>query len=383
MKRNEAEQWLKESLDKLDFTPPEHGWERLRATIERPEKKIFALPVWFNLKVAASVALVLTTGMLLYFLKETPVGPTPSYVSHERGAMHREEPSNQPSAVADKAEPAVPLFRSQTTALKTNKQIAATTQQRSTISDRYESAPTDRVEQTGETTIPRFEDPSQPMSITETSERTPELAFQESSSAGKSIDNRLNLGVAARFGTTSVGGLQYQVGIVAQKNITGKFFARATLAMATTDVKYTQQNSFERVSVFSALNASVDKKNVDVEYGGNILSIGLAPNVGFQVTSWLAVSCGLAIHHNLEQSLTRKNDEALAPEMLSNQIIDEQKSVGKWDAGLTGGASCRASRRLTIDLQYRYGLSTYLYFNGRPVRNSGLGVGINYLFRKD
>lgn len=382
MKRNEAEQWLKESLDKLDFTPPEHGWERLRADIEHPKKKTWVLPVWVNLKVAVSVALVLTTGMLLYSLQKDQ---TTSYVSIERSASNQVERNNKPTvAVAEKTEPIAPAQPSSAKLSRARKHIARSSAHRATIPVFDKNERKDRVEDNIGVPTMHSEVVSEPIVARQPSKLITETNFQEPSlSPGNVINNKLNLGVAARFGTTSVGGLQYQVGIVAQKNITGKFFARATLAMATTDVKYTQQNSFERVSVFSALNASVDKKNVDVEYGGNILSIGLAPNVGFQVTSWLAVSCGLAIHHNLEQSLTRKNDEALAPEMLSNQIIDEQKSVGKWDAGLTGGASCRASRRLTIDLQYRYGLSTYLYFNGRPVRNSGLGVGINYLFRKD
>lgn len=191
-----------------------------------------------------------------------------------------------------------------------------------------------------------------------------------------------NFGVAAQFGKASVGNMQYQIGVVARRNFSEKFYAEATLALAATDVAYSQSNKFQSVSVNAGMSSSIQEKSIDAQYGKNIISLGISPNIGYRLTHGIAVSGGIALYRNLDQSLNLENQETMDAAALSNHVIENSKPISQWDAGLTGSATYEVSRQFSMQLQYRYGLSTYLYFNNEAIRNSGLNVGLKYLFGK-
>jgi opacity protein-like surface antigen len=65
---------------------------------------------------------------------------------------------------------------------------------------------------------------------------------------------------------------------------------------------------------------------------------------------------------------------------MSNNVVSDSKQISRWDAGVMGSASYNVSRKLAVDIQYRYGLSTYMYQGDQALRNSGVGLGLNYMF---
>jgi hypothetical protein len=195
------------------------------------------------------------------------------------------------------------------------------------------------------------------------------------------------VGLAAQAGRASVGNMRYQFGLVARKNISAKFYTSATLAVASTNVSSAQQNTFQTLtvttsSINSSANTTVKETSVEARYGRDILSIGLSPNVGYRITSRLAISAGLTVYRNLEQSLNLKNEESIDPVTLSNNVVNTSQQINSWDAGVTGSASINVTPRLGVDIQYRYGLSPYMYQDNQAVRNSGVGIGLNYMFGK-
>jgi opacity protein-like surface antigen len=127
-------------------------------------------------------------------------------------------------------------------------------------------------------------------------------------------------------------------------------------------------------------STSVEEKSVEARYGNDIISVGVSPSIGYHVTPRLALAAGVALYRNLDQSLTLKNEESIDRATLSNNVISSSQQIGKWDAGITGNASYNVSRKLAVDVQYRYGLSTYMRQDDKAVRNSGVGLGLNYMF---
>jgi len=383
MNRNELEQWMKESLGNQEFLPREEGWNKLQAAMHpaaKEDKKtgiLLLLPA--KLKAAAAVALLTSAGIATYLLTnhnrnneitvaQNPNPKTATTPGPSSTLPHAEKQNNAPATQATAITLAVQAPKPART-ITYNQSPALADTQRITSSSSPTQPATQQDQPVVQSTVDRHRD--LPISVPHP---LPDIKEKEN-------DRRFNVGVAAQFGKVSVGNMQYQVGFVARKNISDKFYAKATLALAATDVGYTQQNSFKSFTT-NSFGSTVDERKIDAQYGGNVYSVGIAPNIGYRVTKRFAVSCGVAVYRNLEQSVSLQNKETITPASVGNDIINTEKAISTWDAGVTGSATYQAGKRLSIDVQYRHGLSPYMYTNNQPIRNSGVGIGLSYLFGK-
>lgn len=385
MNRNEVEQWMKECLGNQEFTPSKEGWDRLQTDLNPAARKRVKKPLIpafsARIKAAASVVLLLMAGMAVCLIQHDSD-------TVKEGIIQNRENTQITFPIANKEKAALKTEAIRSAAPLSPEPVVSAApvsslddQSAHLISDSphssYIPAASSQRKEPGPAPESRAVTlPERPFDNTPGIEMRPILKDQET-------HHGLKLGVAAQFGTVSIGNMQYQVGVVAHKNISARFYAGATLALAATDVAYTQQNNFRSVAVNSAIGASIEEKTVEARYGQHIISVGVLPNIGYRITPRLALSCGLALYHNLDQTLNLINEETITPAAISNHIISDKKPINKWDAGFTGSATYHVSRKLAVDIQYRYGLSAYMYFNDRPVRNSGLSLGLNYMFGRD
>ncbi len=383
MNRNEVEQWMKESLGRQEFTPDNEGWNKLRADIHAPAGKKSETPVIFPfspmIKAAAAIVLLFVSGMAIYWLqqgqskKDTGISRTIQQAKDTRYEL--------------KKEPATPeTDKSMIPAIPGQPPVASQNILRPIINGSVPDSP-----QSAHLPVDLPVNPQTVSVAAESGEKkqgsgnavmNPETNHSQYVQERKTQQG-LNFGIAAQVGNASVGNMQYQVGVVAQKNLSGRLYAGATLALAATDVSYVQQNSFRSIAVNSGLGTNIGEKTIEAQYGQNIISIGLLPNVGYRITPRFALSCGLALYRNLDQSLSLKNEGTVEYAAVSNQIISDNKTINQWNAGFTGSVTYQAGRKFAVDIQYRHGLTTYMHFNDQSFRNSGFGIGLHYLFGRD
>lgn len=379
MNRDELEQWMKDSLAKQEFIPTEAAWDKLRTAMDTPAGKdrkkamIFLLPK--RLRIAASVALCTAAGSLAYYMgrdhgtrisgstiatvqpvpaaplqkNQMPVATAAS--NHDELQRHTGQPQLQKGALPHPAAhtndsntyvytpPAEPVHSSDSSSIKPNVYAAAHS---TTIPD------------------PLFRDP-----LHETQNTT-----------------SFNLGLAAQFGKANVGNMRYQVGVVAHQEIAGNLYAEATVALAATEVSYVQTSSFASLTISSGAYNSIASKSVEARYTNNILSAGVSPALGYRITPKLALGCGMSLYRNLNPTVSLKEDATMDQAVLDNHLLSESKAVSGWDAGLTGNAAYTIGNKLAVSIQYRHGLSAFMYLDGQPVRNSGFNMGLKYLFGK-
>jgi hypothetical protein len=385
MNRNELEQWMKNTLGEQPFTPDEAGWAKLQAALpqkpvakENNKRTFFIAPLWF--KTAAAAALLFAAATSYYFLKddktthpiaastklaETPVIQQSLQSDGTQKVQEEIIPLQQPVADAHHAQVAsstsliIPAADTKKIVQEPQKTISA---ERPSIVNTTDQKPIQDI------TIPKKETASY------IADYTPEK--KERATAP------LNIGVAAQLGRASVGNMQYQLGLVAHKDISDKFYAEATLAVAATDVRYNQERSFSGLSFDGISNAITYEEKVNTQYGRNVVSMGISPGIGYRITRQLAVAAGASVYRNLNESLSLKNDGSLAESAFSSEAINATKPINQWDLGLTGNASFNVSHKLSVSAQYRYGLSAYMEANNQQIRNSGMNIGLKYLFGK-
>lgn len=398
MNRNEVEQWMKESLEKRDYAPTEDTWKKLQEAIVPPAKKN---RVWFlgslsgGWNAAASLALVVVAASVIYLVRND-VGRSVNNIS----VVFEKGPQASPVVVPEGPETSVSneilvINEPDAKVNRTGINVTARDNEGATMPVANETSPTgpSPVEETLESgnLVP---EPRQDMKIAVSPKeetraekpvhRSPQIA-QDLVKPERVYNNSLNVGIAAQAGSASVGNMSYQVGIVARKNLSEKFYTSATVSLASTNVSAAQQNTFpvvSMVSLGSSVDADITEKSVEAQYGKDILAIGISPNIGYRLTRRLAVTAGVAVYRNLDQSLSLTNEGEIDAATLSNNVISTSQTISQWDAGVTGSASYNVSKKLAVDVQYRYGLSNYLYSAGEGVRNSGLGIGLNYMFGK-
>jgi hypothetical protein len=376
MNRDELEQWMKDSLDKKEFIPDDAGWNKLQAALpvknDRKKAVVFLLPK--GLKIAASVMLLITTGSLLYFMNRNS--------GHKAETITKTKTRPLPPAVFQEVE---------ATAISGNNQSTAIDRRVNT--NRTDTKSTDAIVQLIDSTyrntiytahsepVPLPDSPAIKVTAYTNTPTDPDF-LNPRPPAELSNSSSLNFGVAAQFGKANVGNMRYQFGVVAHQKISEKFYAEATIALASTEVSYIQKSNFPSLTVSAYAGNSVGSKSIDAQYGNNILSAGISPGIGYRIVPKLALGCGMTLYRNLNPVLTLQNDADIEKAAITNHLVSEKNSVSNWDAGLTGNAACNIGSRLTINVQYRYGLSTFMYFNNQAVRNSGFNMGLKYLFEK-
>ena len=392
MNRNEVEQWMKESLGNKDYVPREDEWVKLREAITPPSRRnglfVFAA-LSTGWKLAASVVLLVAAGSMIYLI-EGNKDKAPNNVAI---TVQESRPVAPVVTVVEKVDPAsgpaVSLPHRQhssafntpihTSSVPVHANVTASSPVPNHEPQIVNTDPAPSQAKPTIATAPKPEAfPTKPVTS------HPDIArdlIQDKQQSG----NGFTVGIAAQAGRASVGNMRYQLGVVARKDLSTKFYTSATLAMASTNVSYVQQNTFQTVivntsSINSGSHATVQETSAEARYGKDILSIGLSPNLGYRVTPRLAISAGVTVYRNLDQSLNLKNEESLDPVTLSNNVVSTSQHINSWDAGLTGSASYNVTRKLGVDIQYRYGLSPYMYQGSQSIRNSGVGIGLNYMF---
>lgn len=380
MNRDELEKWMKDQLDKAEFVPNEAGWNKFQAAVNSSVKKdskkavVFLLPK--KLGIAASVFLFIMSGSLIWFMsrnKEHKIAVNPIIKVQSLPATVSEQPETKidPADQLSGSDHQVNTYRPE--GMYKGAAVPGTPGIKDSIL--YVHAP--EAASKPDSPATKINVYTQPKKSTLSN-----LDFFEPLPEEEQKKSSLDFGIAAQFGKANIGNMRYQLGVVARKKISEKFYAEATLAFASTEVSYIQKNSFQSFTINASVGNSIGTKSIDAKYGSNIISAGISPSIGYKITPKLALGCGLAVYHNLDQSLSLQNGTDIESTVLSNHLISNTNPVSSWDAGLTGSAACNVGSRLTINLQYRHGLSTFMYSNNQAIKNSGFNMGLNYLFGK-
>lgn len=385
MNRDELEQWMKSSLAEQEFRPDEAGWMKLRAAMDTPagkdhRKKALILLLPKRTRVAASAAILIAAGSLLYLGSR----------KHENRTVHtaKVQPASlpsapeQPKALAAALPDPQYLQPSGTSRPPVKKETAA-------IHPAADSTHEPEVYAHIPQAAGQADTPADNINIyaqVKTDVPSGPGSFDLLYSPGEQSSPSFNLGIAAQVGKANVGNMRYQVGLVAHQEISGNLYAEATLALAATEVSYMQTSSYPSLTVssgsFNSTNTSIASKSVEAQYANNVLSAGVSPALGYRLTPKLALGCGMSLYRNLNPTVSLKEDAAMDQAVLDNHLLSESNPVSNWDAGLTGNAAYTIGSKLALSIQYRHGLSTFMYREGQPVRNSGVNMGLKYLFGK-
>ncbi|MFA6152367.1 MAG: hypothetical protein WC716_13670 [Chitinophagaceae bacterium] len=377
MNGDEWEQWMKDSLGKQEFEPTESSWNKFcadRLTGKKQKKRlIYLLPK--RLKIAVSVVLCTTIGGSAYYMYKV------------KGS----KANGNPLAVAHSV-PLFPVAKNKTTASAAPAQHATVLNTKRPCVKMKKNTGIDYWAQTNDTAIHRI--------ISHSGiEKADSLAFNQNGGSpsittvqsdayldiplldeGEKKESSFKMGIATQLGKANVGSIYYQVGLVAHQNLSGSLYAEATVALASTAVSYVQTNSFPALTANSGTFNTATRKSVDAQYGNNIFSVGFTPAIGYRITPKLAISSGISLYRNLNPSVSLKQPEGIDSALLNNHLLPETQALSNWDIGLAGNVKYTISNRLGLSFQYRQGLSTFMYFNGQAVRNSGFNMGLNYLF---
>lgn len=406
MNQNEMEEWMRKKLESRPFPPAESGWEKLQAALQQPQpapknKRVFALPVWS--RVAAAAAFLLAAGTTGYYLSQKEgtemVMPSAVAIQKQQPALSNIQPpvaSSSPILSADRADDKTPTQLPSATPVNTYQPVAKSGNAHKEFQEKAPMAPAPYTPPAPDN-IAKHTEPSdnQPVLVAtpqqnnitdkQPGKQPPAAPFTMSgyNQDDETIKRPMNVGVAALVGRASVGKMNYQLGVIARQKLSDKLFAEATLALAATDVTYNRQNNFNGVKTGSQnISGLTYSRTVNTEYNTNVISMGVSPVIGYKLTRNIAVSVGGAVYRNFNKSLSLKNEDNVDQAAIETSVISTSETIRQWDAGLTGGAEYKVTGKISVNAQYRYGLSTYMFLDNKAIRNSGINVGLKCLFGK-
>ncbi|MGC4056638.1 MAG: hypothetical protein QM743_00735 [Chitinophagaceae bacterium] len=385
MNRDELEQWMKNSLDKQEFVPSEASWERLRLAMDKSAQKdkkkaLLLLPSHKRFRIAASVLLLTALGGVLYYVAgDRKNNSVPGVITVSQPKYKHQTPQ-QTQALQAPVTIAQPLVQTAPRILQHSQSpaqpIAATGNEQP---GKDNPTPVNPVTAADIDTLK----PTWDMRAFATTQPVPtQKQIGREYSADKDESAAFTLGVAAQLGKANVGSGRYQLGLVVHQRITEKLYAEGTVAVASTAVNYVERNEYPAITANLGTANSLSNKPVDVQYGNNVYAAGITPALGYRITRKLSLSCGFSLYRNLNPSVSLKDEAHIDPAVVSNNLLQEKQSLGNWDAGMTGNAAYTVGKRLALHIQYRQGLSTYMYVNRQEIRNSGVNVGFNYVFHE-
>jgi hypothetical protein len=398
MNRNEFENWMKDKVEEQQFLPSEDLWLKLHTDLQKPaagQKKAFFLP-W--MKIAASVLVILSLGVATtYFIKDNN--------QQENAIVINKKQNNLPQQT--NKQNALPVTHTPTTNNiakilpnannKANKAfVAADTyvkpqQNNNPFVKNKEEIPTQEIAQTHK------QEQKNQVEILPEKENKNYANNNRNRQPLPDTDNNLyvrnnkeqqaiNLGMAANIGKSSISDLVgYQVGVVGRGNISKRIFVEAGISVASNTVSYSNQHSFPGVAMGSdglTNHANNTTTNVQANYSRNVISVGVTPSVGIKVTKKLSLSTGGALYRNLNPSLALTNEKDIESAALSKDIISTSQKVSNWDIGVTCNADYKVTKNLSFNINYRQGLTDYLQKNNKYEKNSGVQLGLKFLFGK-
>lgn len=387
MKTSELEKRMKQLLEEQEYTPPDASWEKMHQALHpsSPSRSIlFLLPVW---KTAAAIALLLTTGLGTYYLlREDNTLPAAVTGSTIAKTQTQTAPDTNNDQVID----------NENRAAKTNGQKASV---QPGIAHYVPPVPNKQTtpNDTLAKTTPVIASQAQPVqtSTEKAATKNNHLARQDKPANGNGNLNYLlqdapprqdrrglNLGIAANIGKPSTGDVQYNVGIVARKDITARIFAEANVSFASTQVRHSEvlpaQPGFEGLGS-SDFGPSSTAEDVQLNYTNNILSIGFAPVIGVKATDNIALSVGGDVYKTLNHNLNSKSGQTTG---LMDVSRIPNRSVTDWDAGIKAQLDYKLGKKFSINTQYRHGLTSYITIDGKSIKNSVFNIGLKYYIGK-
>lgn len=388
MNRNEFETWMKDKMQELPFSPKEDGWLKLQADLQKPatpHKKVFLLP-W--MKIAASVMAVVSIGVASrYIFKETDSKENSMVTDNKSVAPVTPQAERTESASIPKTTIASPKQNISTPHLlssnntKVNNNITSDTNQAIIIPEIAGTEVAPKKENTG--TTPSVKKDYQSNNLNKYGE--PYAADNNAYAQNKVNSQILHVGMNANIGSSTVSNIGYQVGVVGRGNISKIIFVEAGLSLASNTVNTNSQHTFSSTKydgVGNETNAITTTTNVEADYARNIISVGFSPSIGVKISRNLSVSAGGAVNRNLNPSLKLTNGNSIESEAFSKDIISTSQTVTNWDVGITCNADYKVTRNLSFNVNYRKGISDYLQQNNKYLKNSGVQLGLKFLFGK-
>jgi hypothetical protein len=383
MNTSELEQRMKQLLEEQEYAPTDASWQKMHEALHPPLAKrrslLLLLPAW---KMAAAVALLLTGSLGAYlFLKEEK--KTAPAVAIQKVDPQQTAPATGPEEnIADITE-TVP----ETTAGTHQPAIAIVPAAKNKlVHDTAVQAPHVAAQQDlPPAVVPGAQKPSPQNSLEQQSSQQQRNYLPVFQHTPPDYERKtINLGLAANIGKPSLGNVQYNVGVVARKDIGSRIFAEANVSLASTQVNYSEKIASEvalsGVGDFSSESANPPRE-IMLNYSSNVIAVGVAPVIGLKATRNLSVSVGGDVYKTLNRNLDFKNSPDAT--LKNASVTPPAKVITDWDAGVKAQLDYRLGKRLSMNTQYRQGLTQYILVNGnKPIRNSIFNLGFKYYIGK-
>ncbi len=382
MNLSDLEQRMKEDFDEIDFSPKVHEWERMQEAL-KPRRASLLLLLPFHKAVAAAALLVCigTTGLYLFFSRPEKNGIvlSPDHSKHlpaaPRAAQHFPKP--------DEAEPNhYPTF----SGIAKKDMLPAKAQDEPVLPEPGKHnilpvTPEDPVTTIQEQPLATNHDNSRKRSLP----RTAEQPGYDHYLAAANSNNALRLGLAANVGKPSLGNVQYNFGVVARKNLSGKLYAEANVSLSSSNISYWEQGPPVVGIPGDGLSNVTEPTNLN--FNSNIISIGVAPSLGFKVAPKLSVSAGgdlyRALNRNLKPQFTEAEfNKGVKPKLPGDNALPE-RNITNWDFGLKAQVEYKLNPNFSLSTQYRQGLTQYILIDGKSLKNSNFTLGLKFYFDKE
>lgn len=398
MNRNEFENWMKDKAEDQQFLPSEDLWLKLHADLQKPaagQKKAFFLP-W--MKIAASVLVILSLGVATtYFIKDNDQQENAIVVNKKQNNLPQQTNNDKRNTLPETNTPAtnniakiLPHVNNSTNKTFISADTYVKPQQNNNPFFRNkEEIPAPEVVQTNKTEQKNQVDISPEKEHKNyVNNNRDKQSLQDANEPLYVKNNKdqqaINLGMSANVGKSSISDVAgYQVGVVGRGNISKRIFVEAGISVASNTVSYSNQHSFPGVEIGSdglTNYANTTTTNVQANYSRNIISVGVTPSVGVKVTKKLSLSTGGALYRNLNPSLALTNENDIESSALSRDIISTSQKVSNWDIGVTCNADYKVTKNLSFNINYRKGITDYLQKNNKYEKNSGVQLGLKFLF---
>lgn len=397
MNRNEFENWMKDKVEDQQFLPSEDLWLKLQADLQKPvagQKKVFFLP-W--MKIAASVLIILSLGVATrYFIRNNDqqgnviiATEKQNKISQQTNDSKQNTPSVTIAPAANNVASVQPAINKNPNKGFSNHYLKPQQSNSPFIKNKEEIAnpvmvQTNKPEQKNQVEILPEKEHKNYANNNREQQPLPDL---NSPLYVKNDRERqaVNLGMSANVGKSTISDLGYQVGVVGRGNISKRIFVEAGISVASNTVSYSNQHSFPGVEIGSdglTNYANNTTTNVRANYSRNVISVGVTPSVGVKVTQRLSLSTGGAVYRNLNPSLALTNEKDIESAALSKDIISTSQKISNWDIGVTCNADYKVTKNLSFNINYRKGITDYLQKNNKYEKNSGVQLGLKFLFGK-
>jgi hypothetical protein len=396
MNRNEFENWMKDKVEDQQYLPSEDLWLKLQTDLQKPaagQKKVFFLP-W--MKMAASVLIILSLGVVTrYFIKNNDQQDNVIVATEKQNKAPQQTKDSKHNSPSPTITPATnniasvhpTVNKTPNKVLNTSDHYLKTQQSNNSFIKSKEGIANSAVVQTNK---PERKNQSEIFSEkqhkNDVNNRPPLPDLNGPLYAKNNREHQaINLGMSANVGKSTISDLGYQVGVVGRGNISKRIFVEAGISVASNTVSYSSQHSFPGVEIGSdglTNYANNTTTNVQANYSRNIISVGVTPSVGVKVTQRLSLSTGGAVYRNLNPSLALTNEHDIESAALSKDIISSSQKISNWDIGIICNADYKVTQNLSFNINYRKGITDYLQKNNKYEKNSGVQLGLKFLFGK-